>query len=133
MLDKLASGVEGAASHQQQGVAPSAGGSAEARSVWPARAGHHVMDFWTAICVCHNLIVEGDSSDGDGDSRCAACDSGSLTIHPCSIPRHLCESRGVVYIVELNVFADCLPSSWKSNEVEAARHSFSAPSDPRSG
>ena len=22
------------------------------------------MDFWTAICVCHNLIVEGDAVDG---------------------------------------------------------------------
>mmetsp|Transcript_7573 Transcript_7573/g.22355 ORF Transcript_7573/g.22355 Transcript_7573/m.22355 type:complete len:1298 (+) Transcript_7573:304-4197(+) len=31
--------------------------------------GHHVMDFWTAICVCHNLIVEGHDSTGEGDFR----------------------------------------------------------------
>lgn len=23
-------------------------------------AGHHVVDFWTNICICHNLIVEPD-------------------------------------------------------------------------
>jgi hypothetical protein len=27
-------------------------------------AGHHVLDFWSAICICHNLIVEGDAESG---------------------------------------------------------------------
>lgn len=27
-------------------------------------AGHHVLDFWSAICICHSLIVEGDAASG---------------------------------------------------------------------
>ena len=23
-----------------------------------------MLDFWSAICICHNLIVEGDESSG---------------------------------------------------------------------
>lgn len=26
--------------------------------------GHHVVDFWTAICVCHSLIVEDNPKGG---------------------------------------------------------------------
>ncbi len=32
--------------------------------VGDAVLGHHVLDFWLCICLCHNLIVQNDPQTG---------------------------------------------------------------------
>ena len=93
------------------GAAPARGGAAGARPPRPPGAapagarppptphtpaevtdavlGHHVLDFWTNVCLCHSLIVEADrEDDGDADSDGAASTAaGDATPPPSPAPR----------------------------------------------
>lgn len=100
-------------------------------------AGHHVLDFWSAICICHNLIVEGDAESGAFRYQGPSPDEVLLTTHqqrcqppPCllsPIAEPLLTSRSAV-LRTLCVMRSCAPLARPQAGVQGTG---TASGDPR--
>ena len=56
--------------------------------------GHHMVDFWTNVCVCHTLIVEA-GPDGAGPPIYQVCSSGSFCAALSAVQTSPCSSLAV--------------------------------------